>query len=170
MVCVYGVSCAWMRQSLLLNLKIINLVRLNDKWDSGICPSPIQQDVELQTWPILLGCLHGFGGSRFLHSHRGSKLSSLLRLTALKITNLFKISPSFLKVFVWVWPPISLWVQWKTNGLPAPALTRTDPGPRLQGEVCQTAVRREVFKTLWTLLIHYHLWELATSLPTSENM
>lgn len=71
-VCVYGVSCAWMRQSLLLNLKIINLVRLNDKWDSGICPSPIQQDVELQTWPILLGCLHGFGGSRFLHSHRGS--------------------------------------------------------------------------------------------------
>lgn len=36
------------------------------------------------------------------------QLSSLLRLRALKITNLFKISPSSLKAFVWVWPPISL--------------------------------------------------------------
>lgn len=36
------------------------------------------------------------------------QLSSLLGLTALKITNLFKISPSSLKAFVWVWPPISL--------------------------------------------------------------
>lgn len=34
------------------------------------------------------------------------QLSSLLGLTALKITNLFKISPSSLKAFVWVWPPI----------------------------------------------------------------